>query len=500
MQFEPPPISRKSHSGRALKPYPYIMSIPTNYLTASECIDLVSKGQLTIEQIALDHLARYDERDPVIHAWAYVDRELVMNEARRLDALPKEERGPLHGAVLGVKDMISEWNDGNPSNGKDTDDEVIDTKDLPTQHNSPIYKDHRPNIDAGPVAICRAAGALIFGKTHTTEFASTSVGPPACNPYDRRRTPGGSSSGSGAAVSDYQCSFAFGTQTGGSTIRPGSYNGIFALKPTWGAITREGLKICSITLDTLGLYARSIEDLKLLAQVFRIQDDVPPPVRPKPLSSCKFAYIKTDQWDASSGPSPELISAWEKSATLLREAGAEVVDVDLPSSFDKVSGGKHQWIMDGEARASFLPEYMVAKDQLADFLQSHVENRTHITRKMQLQAYDEIAALRPVIDKLASEYDAIVTPAVPGEAPMGLGHTGDMRFCSMWTALHVPCVNIPGFASVSGMPIGLTLVAPRYEDERLLSIAGEVAKVWVGADADKLNEIPAPKGSVHLKV
>ncbi|WVQ79885.1 hypothetical protein IAT38_001985 [Cryptococcus sp. DSM 104549] len=456
-------------------------SIPSNFLTVSECVALVADGKLTVEQIALDHLARYEERDPTIHAWAYVDNQLVLAQARELDALPKEKRGPLHGAVLGVKDMIN-------------------TKDMPTQHNSPIYKDHRPNVDAGPVAICRSAGALIFGKTHTTEFASTSVGPPSANPFDPRRTPGGSSSGSGAAVGDYQCSFAFGTQTGGSTIRPGSYNGIFAMKPTWGAISREGLKIYSITLDTLGLYARSIDDLKLLAKVFYVKDDVPPPSPPKPLSSSTFAYVKTDQWNASSGPSPELLAAWDKSAALLREAGATVEEIELPAAFDGISGKRGRWIMNGEGRVAFLPEYTFARDGLSDALQSQVENRTNITRKMQLQAYDEVAALRPVIDQIAGKYDAIITPAVPGEAPMGLENTGDARFCSMWTALHVPCVGVPGFASENGMPISLTLVAPRYEDERLLSVAGEVAKIWVGADAAKLNKIPAPEGAVHCKV
>ncbi|WWD21663.1 hypothetical protein CI109_106149 [Kwoniella shandongensis] len=454
------------------------MSIPSNYLTASECIRLVAEDKLTVEQIALDHLARYDERDSVVHAWAFVNRDLVLSEAKKLDALPKEKRGPLHGAVLGVKDMIN----------------------LPTQHNSPIYKDHRPNVDAGVVAICRAAGALIFGKTHTTEFASTAEGPPACNPYDPRRTPGGSSSGSGVAVSDYQCSFAFGTQTGGSTIRPGSFNGIYAFKPTWGAITREGLKIYSISLDTLGLFTRSIEDLKLLAKVFRLEDDIPPPTVPKPLSECRFAYVKTDQWDAESGASPELISAWERSAKLLKSAGAEVVDIELPPSFDKIFPDIGRWMMDGEARASFLPEYITSKDSLAPYLQGHVENKTKITRKMQLQGYDELAALRPIIDKIAGEYDAIVTPSVPGEAPLGIGHTGSARLCAMWTALQVPCINIPGFASENGMPIGLTLVAPRYEDQRLLSVAGEVAKAWIGTDDDKLNNIPAPKDAVHLKV
>jgi Asp-tRNA(Asn)/Glu-tRNA(Gln) amidotransferase A subunit family amidase len=145
----------------------------------------------------------------------------------------------------------------------------------------------------------------------------------------------------------------------------------------------------------------------------------------------------------------------------LRAAGAEVVDIEMPHEFDDIPGGRHRYIQNGEARVNFLLEYMIDKDSLHPLLAGHVENKTNITRRMQLDAYDQLAALRPVVDRLASQYDAIVTPSVPSEAPMGLGHTGDARFCSMWTALHVPCVNIPGFASENGMPIGLTLVAPR---------------------------------------
>ncbi|ORY24021.1 amidase signature domain-containing protein [Naematelia encephala] len=457
------------------------MTLPSNYLTASETVALVAAGKLTVTQVAKDHLARYEERDPLVHAWAWLDRDLILKEAARLDAIPLEKRGPLHGVMLGVKDMIN-------------------TKDMPTQHYSPLYKDSRPGIDAGPVAVCRAAGALVYGKTHTTEFAATIKGPPAGNAYDQRRTPGGSSSGSGAAVSDWQCHLAFGTQTGGSTIRPGSYNGIFAMKPTWGAVSRDGLKVYSITLDTLGLYARSITDLELLAKVFRIEDDVPPPPVPKPLSESKFAYVKTNMWDAGSGPSPELIAAWDKSKKLLVDAGATVVDLELPPEFDTIGGNRHLHIMLGEGRVNFLSEYMIDKDNLDDGLAGHVENRSGISRKMLLAAYDSIAALRPEIDAIAGQYDAIVTPSVPGEAWMGLEKTGDARFCSMWTALHVPCVNVPGFASENGMPIGLTLVAPRYEDQRLLNVSKAVAGAWLKADEEKLLKIPAPEGAIHTQL
>ncbi|WRT64605.1 uncharacterized protein IL334_001538 [Kwoniella shivajii] len=452
------------------------MGISSNYLTATETIALVAQGQLTVEQLALDHLSRYDERDPVVHAWAYVDRERILREAKRLDGIPKEQRGPLHGVVLGVKDMMN----------------------MPTQSGSPIYKDSRPNVDAGCVAICRAAGALIFGKTHTTEFACSNVGPPGCsNPYDAERTPGGSSSGSAAAVRDFQCSLALGTQTGGSIIRPASYNGVFAIKPTWNAISTYGLKPYATTLDTVGFFARSIEDLQLLSKVFNINSDIPLSPTIKPLASSKFAFVKTDQWI---NPTPELQSAWERSASLLREAGAEVIDLELPSEFIGISRGSAWTINQAEGRISFQYEWLNHPDLLGDLVKSHLDSRNTVTQKQLVEAYDKVSSLRPIIDKIASQYDAIITPSVESEATIGLGFTGSPRYNAMWTALHVPCVNIPGFASENGMPIGLTLLGPRFNDERLLQVADTVAKVWVGVDQAKLNLIPAPEGALQCKV
>jgi Asp-tRNA(Asn)/Glu-tRNA(Gln) amidotransferase A subunit family amidase len=191
-----------------------------------------------------------------------------------------------------------------------------------------------------------------------------------------------------------------------------------------------------------------------------VVDDTPPPYPPKPLSSCTFAYVKTDQWQAGSGPSPELERAWAKSKELLIAAGATVTDVDLPVEFNDVMPRTVR-LMASEGRVNFLPEYMVSKDKLDPLLISHVENQTKISRREQLDIYDAMAALRPKLDAIAGQYDAIVTPSVPGEAWVGIERTGDARFCALWTSLHVPCINIPGFASESGMPIGLTLVAPR---------------------------------------
>jgi amidase len=345
---------------------------------------------------------------------------------------------------------------------------------MPTQHYSPIYENDQPELDAGSIIMLRNAGALLLGKTRTTEFASTVEGPGTCNPHDPARTPGGSSSGSGAAVGDFQAPIGLGTQTGGSTIRPGSFNGVYALKPTWNSITREGQKIYSLILDTLGLYARSVADLELLAELFGLNDDTPP----KPISSgvkgLKFAFLKTMVWEKA-GPGTQ--AAMTKGAKLLKARGAEVVEIDFPEEFLPLPDW-HTCVLYGDGRVSFRPEYQLAKDKLNPFLIDHVEEAHGYTRKQYLEAFDGISALRPKWDAIAAQYDAVIVPSVPDEASVGIRSTGSAIFNSMWTALHVPVINIPGFKGENGMPVGLSLVAPRYHDQALLTVAKEVGKVW----------------------
>jgi Asp-tRNA(Asn)/Glu-tRNA(Gln) amidotransferase A subunit family amidase len=300
--------------------------------------------------------------------------------------------------------------------------------DMPTQFNSSIYTNDAPQVDAGSIGILRKAGALIFGKTTTTEFAAITVGPKTKNPHDPNRTPGGSSSGSGAAVGDFQAPIGLGTQTGGSTIRPGSYNGIYALKPTWNSITREGQKIYSLILDTLGLYARSVADLELLADTFAIHDDSPPPTDFK-VQGAKFAVLKTMVWPHI-GPGGE--AAMSRAVSLLQEQGAEVEEIELPEHLVDLPKW-HATVLNSDGRTAFLPEYSMAKDQLNSQLVGHVENNDKISRKAQLDAFDNISAARPVVDEILGKYAAVLTPSVPDEAPMGIEKTGSAAFCLIWT-------------------------------------------------------------------
>jgi Asp-tRNA(Asn)/Glu-tRNA(Gln) amidotransferase A subunit family amidase len=345
--------------------------------------------------------------------------------------------------------------------------------DMPTQFNSPIYSDDHPKVDAGSIAILRKSGALIFGKTTTTEFAATTAGPKTRNPHNPNRTPGGSSSGSGAAVGDFQAPIGLGTQTGGSVIRPGSFNGIYAFKPTWNSITREGQKIYSLIFDTLGLYARSVDDLEMLADTFALHDDAPPPINFS-IRGAKFAALKTMVWpNVGSGTE----AAMDKARKLLQAHGAEVDEISLPEELNELPAW-HATVLNSDGRTAFLPEYIVAKDQISSQLVGHVENSGKITRKAQLEAFDKIAAARPVVDEILSRYDAVLTPSVPDEAPLGIEKTGSAAFCLIWTALHTPVVNVPGFKGENGMPIGISLVAPRYQDRRLLTVSKKVGEVF----------------------
>jgi Asp-tRNA(Asn)/Glu-tRNA(Gln) amidotransferase A subunit family amidase len=386
-------------------------------LTATQALELIRTKQLTIEAYATSLLSRISSRDELTKAWVHLPKDLILSNARALDSVPFDQRSPIHGLPCGVKDVIL-------------------TKDMPTQYNSRIFESEQPiGIDAAPVMTLRAAGALIFGKLSTTEFATSKQGDwhqnRTSNAHDANRTPGGSSSGSGSAVGDFQVPIALGTQTGGSVVRPASFNGTYGFKPTWGAISREGLAQWSMTLDTCGFFARSVEDLDLIADVFRIEDDEKVSSKDFEVKSAKVAFCKTHNWHKAGAGTKK---AWEDAQSILKAQGANVEDVELPDDFGHVLDW-HSHVLAGEGRTSFLGQYLQAKDQLHDDIQGHVENRTALSRRKQLEAYDNCARLRPVWDQIAAQYDFVVTPSVIDEAPLGLEHTGDM-VCEPCDDLH----------------------------------------------------------------
>lgn len=425
-------------------------------LTASQAAALLRTKQLSCEELVRSCLARIAERDPAVRAWLWLEPDHAIRRARELDKLPSQ--GPLHGLPFGVKD-------------------IIDTFDYPTTQNSPIYDGMRVGRDAAPVAVVRGNGALILGKTDTVEFASGGRKALTRNPYNPAHTPGGSSSGSGAAVGDFQVPLAFGTQTGGSHIRPSSFNAIYAMKPSWGLVSREGVRMSSITLDTVGWYGRCVDDLILVGSVFRLPGDT----TPVEVRGLRVGLCRSPVWhQIESGGEIAL----ETAARRLAAAGAIVDELVLPDPFNRLHDA-HTAIVNSEGGASFLPEYVNAPALLAPDLRAKVENELQITPERLLAAYALADACRPVLDAMfGASLDVILTPSAPGEAPEGLHTTGDATFNRMWTLLHGPNIGIPCCRGPKNLPVGVTLIGRRMSDARLLAIAQAVAPV---IDADPLS-------------
>jgi Asp-tRNA(Asn)/Glu-tRNA(Gln) amidotransferase A subunit family amidase len=424
-------------------------------LTASQASKLIADKDLSCEELARSTLTRIAERDPVVKAWSYVDHDAVIRKARELDKTPATT--PLHGLTFGVKD-------------------VIETFDMPTQQNSPLFVGHQSGQDAACVAVVRHSGALIVGKTDTVEFASGGRMAASHNPHNPAHTPGGSSSGSGAAVGDKQVQLAFGTQTGGSHIRPAAFNGIYGLKPTHGAVSREGAKNYSHTLDTIGWYGRSVDDLELVAREFRLFGiDEPEKIQ---LKSLKVGLCRTPYWESADAYAR---AALTEAGRRLEKAGATVIELELPEPFGGLDHAQHMVIY-GEGRGSFLPDYLGPKRHLlARHFIDIVENTKNdppITPKMIVDAYDLAAKCRMEFDSLFLDtVDVVLTPSSPGEAPEGLTTSGNPIFNAMWTLLHVPCLAIPVGKSPRNLPLGIQLVGPRFSDAHLIHIAQACAPV-----------------------
>jgi len=416
-----------------------------NRLTASEAGARLRRGDVTAEALARACLSRISSRDADVRAWSYINHDAVIREARELDKRPYG--GPLHGIPFGVKD-------------------IFNTADMPTQHNSPIYAGAQPNTDAAAVGALRAAGALILGKTDTTEFAGTGRLAATRNPHDLSRTPGGSSSGSAAAVADCHVPLALGTQTGGSLIRPGSYCGVYAMKPTWNAVSAEGVKLGSTTLDTVGWYGRSVADLALVADAFALEDDAPTDFTS--LEGARIAIDATPQTveDCSSDALANMVRR-------LKMAGAHIVPLELSEIMAPLQG---MWeiVARLEGRAAFLNLARLHPHTLHKEFVDRVNNVAGFSRANLIDAYDAAARARMQFDRTAREFDAVLTLSAPGEAPQARTQ-GDNTLNRDWTLLHVPCINIPVTLGPNRMPIGLTLTGQRYSDRHLLTVAAAMA-------------------------
>jgi Asp-tRNA(Asn)/Glu-tRNA(Gln) amidotransferase A subunit family amidase len=396
---------------------------------------------------ALDVVAR---AEPIVRAWAYLDPGRARREADAVDARTAgDARGslPLAGLVLGVKD-------------------IFDTGDQPTEYGCRLYAGHRPTADASAVALLRTAGAVCLGKTVTAELACSQPGP-TTNPHRATHTPGGSSSGSAAAVAAGMADVALGTQTAGSVIRPASFCGVYGFKPSFGTVSAAGVKICAPSLDTVGWFTRD----PLLLDRVRICLTGRAPA-PRLAAPPRLGLLRTDQWDACTADSQRAVQA---AAAAARAAGAAVTDLGQPGFLTGLAG-QHQVVMAYETARALAWEHSRHPGSLSAGLRRLLDQG----RAVDPADYDAVLARRATalarIDELFAGHDAVLTPAVVGEAPEGLGSTGDPRCARLWSLLGLPSVNLPGAVGSTGLPVGVQLVGPPGRDAELLAITRWLAE------------------------
>ncbi|MBM3489722.1 MAG: amidase [Alphaproteobacteria bacterium] len=420
--------------------------VEPNQLTAIQAATRIRNGELTSEALVRACLARIEEREAAVAAWEYLNPAQAVAQARACDRM--SERGALHGVPVGFKD-------------------ICDTADMPTTYGSRAHLGHRPTIDATCVALTRTAGGVVLGKTVSTEFAGRHAGKTA-NPHDPLRTPGGSSSGSAAAVADYMVPLATATQTGGSVIRPAAYCGAFGYKATFGHLSFEGIRHGAETFDTLGCMARSVEDLALFRAVLM-------GVRPEPLqapgAAPRIAFCRTFRWEEADDATRRCLEA---AAQRLRRAGAAVSDLALPKPFADIYD--LAWtIMHFEYARNVSPEWREQPDNVSSAMRKMIDASAEIPLARYLAALERIDRLRAEIQEIASGYDAFLTPSAIGEAHVGLNDTGPVTFNVIWNAMGMPCITIPAFKGPNGMPIGAQFVAARHRDGALFDVAGWAA-------------------------
>ncbi len=402
----------------------------------------MANSRASSESMVAASLERIAAREAQVKAWVHLAADAALAQARALDKEPP--RSPLHGVPVGIKD-------------------VIDTADMPTEYNSPIYRGHRPRADAAAVALLRRAGCVILGKTATAEFAYNN--PPATtNPHNPAHTPGGSSSGSAAAVADAMVPLALGTQTGGSVIRPAAFCGAIGVKPGFGCINRTGVKPVADSLDTVGLFAASLEDAAAALQVLsglRMADLAS--MAPAP----RIGFARTSRWDKADAASQALL---ESAAAKLASAGAIVAEVRLPAAVDALFV-EQGYIMKFEAARALAWEQDNHRERLSAGIRSRLDDGWAVTRERYDIARRTAHDARLQYADFMRSFDLVLTLAAPGEAPRGLASTGDSMFNGLWTLLGVPCVTLPCGRGAAGLPLGVQLVGAFASDSALLARA-----------------------------
>ena len=414
-----------------------------NELSATEAAAAIAAGRLTSEALVEACLARIRAREPEVQAWAHLDPDLALAQARERDRATPRTR--LHGIPVGVKD-------------------VIDTADLPTEYGSPIYKGNRPACDAACVAQVRELGGVILGKTVSTEFATRHANKTR-NPRNTAHTPGGSSSGSAAAVADDMVPIAFGTQTSASIVRPAAFCGAVGYKPSFNLINRAGLKFLSETLDTIGVLTRTVPDAAMIVETLSGADatyfDTVATLEPR------IGFCRTPYWSQADAATRDAI---ERAVPLLSKAGARVREVELDAEFATLADVQIR-VSSYEFYRALTHERTRFPELISESLTARIRGGSQVTRAHyeEGQALAERCRLR--LDDLYREHDVLISPSAPGEAPAGLESTGDPLFGLTWSLMHGPAITLPVFTGPQGLPMGLQVTGPRGSDARTLLAA-----------------------------
>ena len=411
----------------------------TDLLTATAAARAIREGRLSSEDLVQQFLDAIAAREPAVQAFEHLDPEAALAQAWARDL--ETPRAPLHGVPIAVKD-------------------IIDTDDMPTSYGSAIYRGNCPPWDAACVALCRTAGMVILGKTVTTEFAYFTPGKTR-NPHDPKHTPGGSSSGSAAAVAAGMAPLAFGSQTAGSVIRPAAFCGVVGYKPSHGDFSLEGVLGLCPSLDTLGAFARSVADLRALRAVLLAGEETTPapPTAPR-LGLCLPCRDRAE---------PAALEIAEASAEKLRAAGATVTVLALDDLFESLVQAQLT-VMTWETARSRASEYLHRRRDLSERFRQLVEDGLAVSLADYRRARDAARAGRERLGEVFASLDAILTLPAPGEAPVGLDATGDPLFNRVWTLLGAPCLNLPVGRGPQGLPLGVQLVGPVGADPALLSL------------------------------
>jgi Asp-tRNA(Asn)/Glu-tRNA(Gln) amidotransferase A subunit family amidase len=430
---------------------------------AAGLLEGIKAGVISSVEVVKTFLDVIKEWDDVINAWEFIDYEYTLFQAEEADKRRSEgwTLGPLHGLPVGVKD-------------------IFDTYDMPTENGTVLHKGRRPSSDAYVVALLRSAGAVIMGKTVTAELAYYAPGKTR-NPHNPAHTPGGSSSGSAAAVAAGMIPLAVGTQTNGSVIRPASFCGVVGFKPTHGMISRSGVLHQSWHLDQVGVFANSVRDAALVADILMKYDPADRSMKPfaqfrllDSISSVpqegKIAFVRSPVWDNAEAST---MTAFERMA----EKMGNVSDVELPPIFDDAVQ-MHKTIMEADFALSFRDLYEKGRESLSPMFRGAVERGREVTAEAYNRAVEGIERLNRELDSIFSDYKVIVTPATPGAAPKGLETTGNPIFCTIWTLCGVPALSLPILEDVKGMPIGVQFLGKKGEDLRLLAIGDHLYSKW----------------------